>query len=302
MSPLFGQLAANPPPLRASSAPNRCCCCCEPSREWVRSCRLVYRLARSPAMAAFDDALATLPPPLRALIEATLVSWGANTEWQQVGANLRAECALAHEFFSALLNDFAGALQADPSPSPEDAWKTVCASHALQGAAMPSDARPTVLGRAWSVGAFAASVSQYLPEGSAERAIRSYARRPPARLLTQIRDAALGGAVIWGTFHPDDSTQDPFACLPATAEGIACALGLGYLRGEIVVLIYSTSLPLHRPTIADASSYSYYRPHDDPAAHHGYTMPLRPGVRPMPEVVHTTVTGAALILPYRIIG
>lgn len=257
-------------------------------------------------MAVFDDALATLPPPLRGLVEAQLVAWGTHPEWQQVGANLRAECALAHELFTSLLHDFAAALQTDPPPVPEKAWEAICKSHELRGAAMPAAARPTVLGRAWRIGAFAAAIRETsgdLPEGAAERALRSYARRPPARLSAQIRATALGGAVMWATFHPDDTTQDPFTCLPESAEGIACALGLGYHRsGELVVFIYSTHLPLYRPTIADASSYSYYRPHHDPAALHGYTRPLKLGVRPMPEVVHTTVTGAALVLPYRIIA
>lgn len=262
-------------------------------------------------MSAFDDALATLPPPLRALIEAQLACWGAHAEWHQIGINLQTECALPPDQFQSLLANFAAALQTAPSPLPEATWDstwcTVCKPHEFRGAMVPTELRPRVLGRVWSVGAFASSISRTyprdLPRGAAEKALRKHAGRPPARLSAQIRAAALGRDVIWATFHPNDPTQDPFACLPASAEGIACALGIGHYRGgELVALIYNTTVPLHRPTIADASNYSYYRPHSDPVTHHGYTQPLRPGVTRMPEVVHTAVTGAALISPYRIIA
>lgn len=261
-------------------------------------------------MSAFDDALATLPPPLRALIEAQLACWGAHAEWHQIGINLRTECALPPDQFQSLLANFAAALQTAPSPLPEarwdSTWCTVCKPHELRGAPVAPEARPAVLGRAWSVGGFARSLSQThgdLPHVAAERLIRRHAgASPPAHAAALIRATALGRDVIWATFHPGDSTRDPFSPIPAQAEAIACALGLGYHRGEIVVFIYSTTLPLYRPTIADANTYSYYRPHHDPTAYHGYTRPLRSGVTPMPEVVHAVVTGEALVSPYRIVA
>ena len=269
-------------------------------------------------MSPFDDALATLPEPLRAQIEGCFDAWATNEVWRQIAANIRCECALEISLVESLLLLFAEQLTASPAPNADtagrDAWCRACQSFELRGLEVPTALRPAKLGRAWRVGYFAGSISaatgQLTPE-QAERAVRKYAGKlPPARWEAQARAGKLGGAIIWATFHPSDGNLDPFSCLPEAAASVCCALGLGWHPPgtDVLVLTYGSSapahgLPLHRPTVADAGSYCFYRPHAESAAHHGYTAPLAlnpDGLSGMPEVVHAQVSGAALLLPYRI--
>jgi hypothetical protein len=266
-------------------------------------------------MPSFDDALATLPESLRSQVEGCFHAWAAHEDWGQIAANLRCECALESSLVASLLLRFAEQLATSTTdPIGRDAWSNSCQAFELRGIEVPTDRRPATLGRAWRVSSFARSISatsdQLTPE-QAERAIRRYAgKHPPARWEAQLRAGKLGFGVMWATFHPADGTLDPFSSLPETAAAVCCALGLGChpVAMDILALTYSTAapahgLPLHRPTVADASSYSFYRPYADRAAYHGYTAPLAlnpDGLSGMPEVVHAQVSGAALILPYRI--
>lgn len=271
------------------------------------------RAAQSEPMSPFDDALATLPESLRARVAECLEAWAAHDVWGQIAANLRCECALDSSLVAALLFRFAELLAVPPADA-TSAWCSACQSFELRGPEVPTALRPAKLGRAWRVAAFAGSISAasgHLTPEQAERAVRKYAGKPlPPRWEAQARAGQLGGTVIWATFHPSNGDQDPFSCIPETSAAVCCALGLGcHPHGtDILVLTYGSSapahgLPLHRPTVADASSYSFYRPHADSAAYHGYTEPLAQnpdGLSGMPEVVHARVSGAALILPYRI--
>jgi hypothetical protein len=270
-------------------------------------------------MSTFDDALATLPAPLRAQVEGCFEAWAADDKWRQIAVNIRCECALESSLVGSLLLRFAEQLAASPADTADttgrDEWCSACQSFELRGIEVPTALRPAKLGRAWRVASFASSISEasdhQLTREQAAREIRKYAGKlPPARWEEQARAGKLGFGVTWATFHPVDGTQDPFSCIPETAAAVCCALGLGChpVAMDILVLTYSTAapahgLPLHRPTVADANSYSFYRPHADRAAYHGYTAPLAlnpDDLKGMPEVVHAQVSGAALILPYRI--
>ena len=75
--------------------------------------------------------------------------------------------------------------------------------------------------------------------------------------------------IVWATFNAADSRNSPFQRLPKTRLGIRTALGLGHLRDdESLILLFwnhanSGSPPLHRPTVADAETYEFYRPWAD---------------------------------------
>ncbi len=273
-----------------------------------------------PAMPHFDDALASLAEPDRSLVNDCFANWAVHDDWRQIAANVRDELALGLDMLKALLRRFAEQLATLASAPSADTWKAAwcaaCEPFELHGIEVPTASRPARLGRAWMVGSFARSISaarNHLSQDQAERYLRKYANKsPPASWEAQLRAGSLGGRVIWATFHPTDATMDPFACLPDSATSVRCALGLGFpsVDAEVLLLTYGTTapahgLPLHRPTIADANSYPFYRPHADISAYHGYTAPLPPnssGLAPMPELVHQQINAAALILPYRIFG
>lgn len=272
-----------------------------------------YTLAQHvPVMPIFDDALARLPATIQAQVTNCLATWGVQGgDWAQIAINMRSECALALQHMESLLTHLAEALATDPDQ--DRAWCSACKSLEFHGAEVPAEKRPAKLGRAWRVGSFAGQVSgatNHLSQEQAERLTRKYAgKMPPPERATQLRGGKLGWDLMWGTFHLADSSLDPFSCLPERSAAVRCAMGLGrHPDADILVLTYTTAapahgLPLHRPTVADANTYAAYRPHHDPAAHHGYTAPLAPNadsLPPMPEVVHRQVGGAALIFPYRI--
>jgi hypothetical protein len=266
-------------------------------------------------MAVFDDARDRLPESDRALIDACLTTWSADPEWRYVADNLRSECALALDDFEQLLRDLAAELRSiDPQGRLDaDAWRTLwqraCKPYEFRGRPVANERRPATLGRAWSVGSLARSVTRAtrLPERAARRLLDKHLATipPPPQLRANLEVTPLGGALIWATLDPDDAARDPFDRLPATAAAVQCALGLGcHPAGEaIVALTYSTAppahgLPLHRPTVADANSYFYYRPYDDPTLPWGFTAPLDPnphGLHGMPEIVHGQIKGDALL-------
>lgn len=102
-------------------------------------------------------------------------------------------------------------------------------------------------------------------------------------------------------------TEDPFAGLPRDTSSIRIALGLGAEDSTRPFLLLNyeagdeSSLSLHRPTIADAGTYSYFRPVSDPAAKCGLTHPLSPNPRRLkgrPEVVHKQISGKSMVFPY----
>jgi len=270
-------------------------------------------------VAVFDDVLARLPEDARARICGCLASWSADEGWCQVADNLRQECALAPQHFELLLRAFdqnlaeaeaeAEATGTAASSAWKDLWRRTCEPYELHGAPLPDSARPPTLGRAWSVGSLARSMSpaMKLPEEAVKRMLDKHlaTKQPLKRLSIPLRATPLGGDLIWATFDAKDTSTDPFDGLPPTAAAVRCALGLGFHRRDepIVALTYRSSppshgLPLHRPTVADANTYSFYRPHGDPKSPWGFTAPLDPnpdGLLGMPEIVHGQVTGAALI-------
>ena len=123
-----------------------------------------------------------------------------------------------------------------------------------------------------------------------------------------MRLAPLGNYLVWATFNANNPATDPFNHLPTSHGGICTALGLGWANAILILLVWSHagsgSPSLHRPTVADAEVYPFYRPHRDASAPWGFTCPLPPnpgGLQPQPELVMPETTSQGLRLPFRVI-
>lgn len=213
----------------------------------------------------------------------------------------------------SLLNLFAAQL-ASRNP---DSWRTACHAHQLRGRRIPDADCPEILGRAKDLGDHAAAIA------NASRGRGDITKEEARKLLLKhsgslgplgfdlfLREAPLGNYLVWATFNPDDPRVDPFARLPNTHQGIRTALGLEHRTpgDALIILVWkhadSGSPPLHRPTVADAETYPYYRPRPDADARWGLTEPLPPnpdGLLPQPEVVMPETTSQGLQLPFRVV-
>jgi len=234
--------------------------------------------------------LPTLDASKRVLIQAQLAAWkaGAPGAYQQVAANIENETALSVALFADLLGTFVDELVRTPA-EPERCWMVACHSHQFKGQAFPSPI-PERLGRALPIGDYANRISQVdgvdmSPDQCQVllREISMAGSSPPFRLTWPLLEAPIGGHVIWATFCAADTADCPFNHIPRTTAGVRTALGLGDYPATVtlVLLSYRSSgssgtLELHRPTIAEAAEYSWYRPWPDPAAAHGMTGPLPP--------------------------
>jgi hypothetical protein len=117
--------------------------------------------------------------------------------------------------------------------------------------------------------------------------------------------------MIFATFSDSDSSQDPFGGLPWDRDAIRTAFGLGQFDhaspSPYLLFRYHSaeppSLTLHRPTIADAGTFSHFRPGSSAKAKWGLTCPLTPNSRKlpaMPELVHQQIVGDRLVFPYEV--
>jgi hypothetical protein len=258
------------------------------------------------------SALEELEPDERRVVSAALAGWATDRDCSQVGRNIAAETALALGDFVALLKRFAAELAA--SRGPVEAWQTACRRQKFKGRRLGSEDCPGVLGRATSVEALAISIKETFPQFTRRQAERLLYRIdgatwPGEADKTYLRGTPLGRYLIWATFNPEERAANPFDRLPQTRRAICTALGLGHFRPEesLATLAWdhetSGSPPLHRPTVADAEDYPFFRPHRDPDAAWGETEPLPPneeGIEPQPELVMPVVLGRGLKFPIRI--
>jgi hypothetical protein len=262
---------------------------------------------------SFPAALLAVSPPCRAQVEAQLAAWrGASGDWVRVAANIEHETALRVADFTSLLEAFGQALVAG-TPAP-GAWEQACRTHQFRGALIPAASLPGVLGRAMAVRRYAdlvaaASGGQLTP-ATAEGILQRYAGRAPLppRIDRRLREALVGQHVVWATFCTATPDVNPFDALSRTTQDILTAFGLGQINASetLVLIAYRSSTPtasppVYRPTVAEAESFAYYRPWNDPLHPHGYTAPLPPNpanLGPQPEVVHRQIVGAGLLVPY----
>lgn len=248
----------------------------------------------------------------RKQVRMQLRAWSKSTsfdnDWHQISKNIRNETALASNAFSSLLKGFAEELETGLSPA--ESWSNVCARYRLHGRALQPIDRPSLAGRASKIDDYA----RFLEGEASKRAnlhlLTKWAGKVPLTALrNKMRKANIGGPVTFTSFNETSGELDPFAGLPLDTSSIRIAFGLGHLdtTGRFILLSYGTGaspdLPLHRPSIADACSFSYFRPHPDENARVGRTHPLSPNPRRLksrPELVHKQISGSTLKFPYQL--
>lgn len=259
----------------------------------------------------FNDAVNSMAADERKSLDTHLENWsqGSCPNARQVASNIRLETALGLESFISLLRNFHEELNLDPADA-LGGWERACRRHQLKGAAVPEPV-PLRLGRAIPIREYAKLFAPSpLSEEQVERAIRKVAMAgssPSPRETRLLRKAPVGRYLIWATFSEDMPSENPFANLPCRTEAIRTALGLGHCpETETLVLLTWrredrwAELALHRPTVADAAAYPWYRPVSDASAKWGYTQPLAPNpdsCRACPEVVHEVITGETIVFP-----
>lgn len=260
----------------------------------------------------FINAVESLDSEDRVLLNEKIDQWRKNScaSFRRIASNIDTETALGVDAFVALLQDFCAELQTAPADS-ISAWETACRRHKFKGEPVPPPA-PTRLGRALPVGRYAKFLAPKagLSDAKAEAMIRKVAlagASPRRREVRLLRSAPVGKFLIWATFHEDEPNHNPFEQLPHRTEAVRTALGLGECpETETLVLIswrregLLATLSIHRPTVADAEAYSWYRPVADASAKCGYTAPLAPNLYNLPacpEVVHEEITGETLVFP-----
>jgi hypothetical protein len=266
-------------------------------------------------LSPYEQALADLGTDAPRQVKRVFKTWSKDPTLGQVGRNIAGEVALAHADFSSLLNSFVAQLASGSSPV--DSSLTACRAHKLKGRRIPEAGCPAIFGRARGLDDHADSIAKAsrgrgdLTKEQAKKLLLKYSGSlNPIELDSFLRDAPLGNCFVWATFNPDDPGANPFDRLPPSHDGICTALGLGHLTtgDTLIVLIWnhgdSGSPPVHRPTVAEAEIYPYYRPRPDADALWGLTQPLPPnllGLQPQPEVVMPETTGKGLRLPFRVV-
>lgn len=263
-------------------------------------------------LSPYEQTLAALTLEFKRAIEDAFIAWSKAASLAQVSRNIAGETALAVSDFSDLLASFATELATGNAP--EKSWISACRSHKLKGRQIPNDDCPAVLGRARSLDDHAKSVAKassgnLTPQEAKKQLLKHSGSPNPIGFEPFLRGAALGNYLVWATFNSDDTQANPFDRLPKTRPGICTALGLdgAIFSDTLVVLIWSHphsgSPPLHRPTVADAEDYQFYRPRPDADALWGLTEPLPPNLdklEPQPEVVLPETNSRGLRLSFRV--
>lgn len=260
----------------------------------------------------YEQALDGLVADFKKAVEAALGGWSADARLAPVVRNIKDETALAAVDFTSLLSSFAGQLAAGNSPL--DSWCSACHGHQRRGRQIPDVDCPAILGRAKGLDEHAKSIKKTSGKGLTAAEVRKQLLKfsgslMPRELEQLLRDTPLGKYnLVWATFDASAPDSNPFDRLPSSHIGICTALGLGDVTETLIILVWSHadsgSPPLHRPTIADAESYPFYRPHPDANSLWGLTAPLPPnpdGIQPQPEVVMPDPTGKGLRLPFLVV-
>jgi hypothetical protein len=185
----------------------------------------------------------------------------------------------------------------------------------LRGDLLP--ARPVRLGRArdfnkvvdWYIDV------RHIDENRARQFFNTYFGRVPKERPRGWNDLPLAKYLMWCTFHPVNSTYDPFEGLASKAWDIRCQLGLSAPHNKTEKLVlFEYTLPddihIRFPTVADAYAGQEWAYHfqvapekslTSPPPQHGWTLPWKecaekPG---LPEAVHEVVRGNCLTAPLR---
>jgi hypothetical protein len=246
------------------------------------------------------------------IVKTALDAWRSATgsAGEQLARNIESETGLTVGEFEELLKQFADEL--GKPGSPDDAWKAACANRSLLGKRVPDNVRPQVLGRAEKLPSYVRRLAVTGDLSALRHGLVKHAgnAKPPAALRRKMAEAPLASAnPVWATFQRTVG-DEPFAGIPADTESVRTVLGLGFAQDNaepFVLLRWEAGPPgglsLHRPTIADAGTYHYFRPNPDTASPYGKTRPLSPnpgGLGGLPEVVHRNTAGKSLVFPYHL--
>lgn len=267
--------------------------------------------------ACYKSAFSTIDPTIQPLIEGALNGLYAQQNSGQIKKNVEAETALSAADFSSLLGSFA--IQLQQGNLPENAWQTACRLHQFRGPRLSSILEPSTLGRVKGFSAHVFSVSNtkealaagMTPERIKRLLLKYSGSDSVPNFEPLLRTALLGEYLIWATFDVSNNKRNPFDKLPKTRAGLCGALGLGVMLNNnepLILLVWdhatSGTPPLHRPTIADACDYSFFRPYPNPTQAWGMTEPLQPNPEnfmPQPEIVMPKTTSSGLKLPYLVL-
>lgn len=260
----------------------------------------------------FQSALKKLDSNRRKSASRQIEAWQNETlpsDARQIAENIATEITLTPAVFTQLLSDFADGLTKHSDPLV--AWDKACGLHSFSGKSLDQIDRPSKLGRASKFDKFL----QYAKTTDVKfkKTLTKYAdnAKPPTFLKNILNGESLGGPVIFATFNEGDASGDPFDGLPWDRDAIRTALGLGQPEHNspdpYLLFRYRSSepptLPLHRPTIADAGTFCYFRPVKSAKAKWGNTHPVPPNARKLPakpELVHRQITGIRVDFPYTI--
>ena len=258
----------------------------------------------------YQQAHATLSLAQQAVLASAFAALEA-----QIKANIENETALQVADFSDLLQAFLA--QIGTGQAANNAWGSACRGFQLRGKAILPAQCPITLGKLKPLHDHATHVhkasSGKLTPDAAAKLLRKHSGLGKLPAFSQIlHDAVLGDYIIWATFKATDTNSHPYPHLPQTHAGILAALGLGYSSSTdpLVFLAWNHQAagtpppPLHRPTIADAGNYRFFRPNLDATAWHGWTEPLPHSTMPVfaqPEIVLGKITCAGLKLPFYVI-
>lgn len=264
-------------------------------------------------LSAYEQTLTGLDAGSKRAVEAVFIAWSPDVALAQVGRNIAGETGLGGAEFLSLLTAFATELASGTRA--QASWIDACRRHKLKGRPIPRDDCPAILGRARSLEDHAKSVAKasaggLTPNEAKRHLLKHSGSHALAGFEGYLRNAALGNHFVWATFDAADSHADPFDHLPTTRSGLCTALGLGgrIFNETLILLVWnhadSGPPPLHRPTVADAEDYPFYRPRADAAALWGLTEPLPPNADALPgqpEVVMPETTSRGLRLPFRVV-
>ncbi len=261
---------------------------------------------------SFNMALKKLDQARRMSVTNQLNVWSKEPKQsatRQIAKNISRETGLPIARFTALLQDFADAL-VEPL-EPLKAWEKACADHRFAISPLAASDRPLKMGRACKFDMFLRySITS---DRTWKHSLTKYAgnSKPLTSFKNTLQLQYLGGPVTFATFNEADSTLDPFSDLPMDTDAIRTALGLGQddhtSSSPYLLFRYDPESPshlsLHRPSIADAGTFSYFRPAPSVKNKYGQTLPIAPNKRGLPskpEIIHSQASAAHLVFPYHI--
>lgn len=227
---------------------------------------------------------------------------------RQIEANLMLESKLpiasARTIIDALL------AEPDEPASLRVRFEEICEANVLTGPEM-NGKRPEILGRAVILDAFYARLVKshgFRTVRQAQAWVKRLCGLKVADLKKALVELPLGGQVIWATFQEPKRASNPFIPFLTTPEPLHDALGLDPKSRGRPLLLFAYAPPndllLRFPTIADARWGRLFRPApDDPLCECGLTAPPTddPTVVPLPEIVHSAITGGFLAETLRIL-